>query len=1064
MAKGFCNSRGALLGTALVALVACGDGDKGEVTIDSTPIVSINATTTTGIAPLTVQFFSTVSGGNGPLQWAWQFGEGSTSNQPNPAHTFEAAGSPYTVSLTVTDDDGDTGTSSILIAVGSNEEPTVMASATPTSGAAPLTVDFDCAVAGGNQPVHVSWHFGEGTADTAAITSHTYTAAGTYRARCRAVDADGDMATESIDIVVGTDSIPDAVISAAPTSGRAPLTAEFVGIAIGGDSPITYEWNFGDGTTDTGANVSHTYTDPGFYVVVLTVTDSDGDSDAATFTMTVEATDLAPVVVADVVAGTCAVTGLTRVELDATGSLDPEGAALRYSWAFVTVPPGSMVSFNNPSVANPTFVPDTDGTYQMRVFVSDGTNMAASDILSIESSGPTAIVSVAGDDQTGGVGTTLPADIEVEVKNACGALVASAAVEWIGVNASTDPAVSFTDGSGRAATSVTLGGELGTASVTATLLGTGSIVTFTFTAVAGPVAQILMDDVGPVPVDATTPVTITFRATDAYGNLVTEPVSFDVNIGLLPTSATIDDDGDDDCTTGGVARTSLTTSDGVATAQVCNTTVEDVYVAVENVVAPGAGTVRVGGRVTWRSDDFETDTGQYQTIGIRNMWELGPPTYPPGLTGYSPVQVRGTVLGGELDTSGGFFGDTTMLQTRVDTTYPIGEVYSTTLELNHFHELEYSQSVNCYSNAQLWAGCYGCTLLLPEGGYNGNDCYFTGVAGFVGTNEDFAPVRFDLAGSAGTAFDLYWTVTFYEQSGGAGWYIDDLRLWGMVQYPRIRFVAGAPVDARVLAESSGVVQACAPVTISGSLIDEFGNMSNASGVEISLTATGNGEFIAGLVGDDFTPGTPPSTATIETVNGRFSVLIADTAATAEDVTVTAAITGYPVGAEGTTIATFNDPLVAENAVPGACADGVDNDCDGLIDCADPDCSGEPECQFEICDNGLDDNSNGLTDCEDPQCHYTPECESMLIPGSCNGIDDEDVYGVYGVDEFACNCVNTTGCDDIDFGDFGGPYVCQIGLGPLTPTGRPFCAPDCRLFDWCSLEGFQCDIGTGECEF
>jgi hypothetical protein len=779
--------------------------------------------------------------------------------------------------------------------------------------------------------------------------------------------------------------------------------------------------------------------------------------------VTVEATDLAPVVAASVVAGTCAVTGLTRVGLDAAGSLDPEGAALRYSWAFVTIPPGSTVSFNNPSVANPTFVPDTEGTYQMRVFVSDGTNMAASDILSLESSGPTDMVPIAGDDQTGGVGTTLPVDLEVEVSNACGALVASAAIEWIGVNASPDPATSFTGSHGRATTSVTLGSELGTASVTATLLGTGSSATFAFTAVPGPVAQILMDEVEPTPVNATTPVTITFRATDAYGYLVDELVSFDVNIGSLPTSATLDDDGDGDCTTGGATRMSVTTTNGVATAEVCNTTAEDVYVAVENVVAPGAGTVRVGGRITWRTDDFESDTGQYQTTGTRNPWELGPPTYPPGLSGYSPVQVRGTVLGGELDTSGSFFGDVTALQTHVDTTYPVGAVYSATLELNHFYDLEYSSRANCYSNAQLWASCYGCTLLMPEGGYNGNDCYFTSAPAFTGTSNDFAPIRFDLAGVAGTAFDLYWSVTFYEQSGGAGWYIDDLRLWGMVQYPRIRFVAGAPVEARVLAENSGVVQACAPVTIAGSITDAFGNVSNGSGVEISLTATGNGEFIAGLLGDDFTPGAPPGTATIKTVNGTFSMLLADPAATAEDVTVTAAITGHPVGPEGTTIATFSDPLVTENVVPGACADGMDNDCDGITDCADPDCSGEPECQLELCYNGLDDNSDGLTDCEDPQCYYTSECESTLAAGNCNGIDDESWYGVYAVDEFACNCVATTGCDDIDFGDFGSPYVCHTGLASLTPTGQPFCAPDCRLYDWCSMESFRCDTGTGECQ-
>ncbi|MDM9630611.1 hypothetical protein [Robiginitalea aurantiaca] len=50
-----------------------------------------------------------------------------------------------------------------------------------------------------------------------------------------------------------------------------------------------------------------------------------------------------------------------------------------------------------------------------------------------------------------------------------------------------------------------------------------------------------------------------------------------------------------------------------------------------------------------------------------------------------------------------------------------------------------------------------------------------------------------------------------------------------------------------------------------------------------------------------------------------------------------------------------------------CADGIDNDGDGLIDCEDLDCETSPECIAEICDDGLDNDGDGLTDCEDPEC-------------------------------------------------------------------------------------------------
>ncbi|WP_205859598.1 ThuA domain-containing protein [Phycicoccus flavus] len=91
--------------------------------------------------------------------------------------------------------------------VQGNRAPIAKASATPTSGAAPLTVEFDAT--GSRDPdgtaVTYAWDFdGDGTTDSTDVTtSHTYTEVGDYTARLTVTDADGRTAVSNLDIVVG---------------------------------------------------------------------------------------------------------------------------------------------------------------------------------------------------------------------------------------------------------------------------------------------------------------------------------------------------------------------------------------------------------------------------------------------------------------------------------------------------------------------------------------------------------------------------------------------------------------------------------------------------------------------------------------------------------------------------------------------------------------------------------------------------------------------------------------------------------------------------------------------
>jgi PKD repeat protein len=75
-----------------------------------------------GAPPLKVQFTASVEEETGgPFTFHWDFGDGSTSNEQNPSHTYAKVGE-YTATLTVTNQKGNKGTDEIDIFVETDEE------------------------------------------------------------------------------------------------------------------------------------------------------------------------------------------------------------------------------------------------------------------------------------------------------------------------------------------------------------------------------------------------------------------------------------------------------------------------------------------------------------------------------------------------------------------------------------------------------------------------------------------------------------------------------------------------------------------------------------------------------------------------------------------------------------------------------------------------------------------------------------------------------------------------------------------------------------------------------
>jgi len=265
-------------GTYTVTLTAsnsCGSNSKtmtNYVTIcASPPAAAFTATPTSGNVPLTVNF--TDQSTNMPTGWSWNFGDGGTSSVKNPSRTYTTPGT-YTVRLTASNNCGsNTKTMTNYITVNCMLPPTAAFTATPTSGTAPLTVNFTDQST--NFPTVWSWNFGDGGTSSAQNPSYQYTTPGTYSVTLTASNGCGNASITRTNYITVCTS-PAAAFSATPTSGTAPLAVNFTDKST--NSPTAWSWNFGDGGTASTQNPSRTYTTPGTYSVTLTASNACGSA------------------------------------------------------------------------------------------------------------------------------------------------------------------------------------------------------------------------------------------------------------------------------------------------------------------------------------------------------------------------------------------------------------------------------------------------------------------------------------------------------------------------------------------------------------------------------------------------------------------------------------------------------------------------------------------------------------------------------------------------------------------------------------------------------------------
>ena len=242
-----------------------------------------------GNAPLSVAFTdeSTATGNASINSRSWTFGDGDTSTQRNPNHSYAAAGT-YSVTLTVQDTTrglSNSLTRTDYITVGSPPTSTVTANftATPRNGVAPLTVAFtDTSITSGSASINSrAWTFGDGGTETRRNPTHIYTAAGTYDVGLTVQDtalglSDGE--TKNDYITVTDTSTVTADFTQSATGGESPLVVTFTDTStVEGAAVIDRRvWEFGDGViAENVASVPYIYSVAGQYTPSLTVYDTE---------------------------------------------------------------------------------------------------------------------------------------------------------------------------------------------------------------------------------------------------------------------------------------------------------------------------------------------------------------------------------------------------------------------------------------------------------------------------------------------------------------------------------------------------------------------------------------------------------------------------------------------------------------------------------------------------------------------------------------------------------------------------------------------------------------------
>lgn len=301
--------RSAALGIALIALALTGpaaaqtNNHGGGNLTPLSPVIGLAPTsldfgrcTPVGqCAELTIDVFNNVNDATSILEVTSVVVNGSAFSLqagPNPPLQIPGNGTRVTFTVRYCPTDGSPATGSFVVTAsnatnspqeaplsGTGNTPPLCDAGGPYAAQVNQVVNFNGSASSdpGGSIASYAWTFGDGGTGSGPTPSHTYTVAGNYTATLTVTDNCGATSTCEAPVTITLpDNLPPVCDAGGPYSGPANVPIQFDG--TGSSDPdgsiVSYEWDFGDGGTGSGATPTHTYTSFGLYTVTLCVTDN----------------------------------------------------------------------------------------------------------------------------------------------------------------------------------------------------------------------------------------------------------------------------------------------------------------------------------------------------------------------------------------------------------------------------------------------------------------------------------------------------------------------------------------------------------------------------------------------------------------------------------------------------------------------------------------------------------------------------------------------------------------------------------------------------------------------